>query len=406
MLKKKWFRFAVMVVVVCAVVFAVMNGAGIFSDKILTARPEAVVSAEYITVPASFVREETVLTQSGDRIISYDVSDGERVRADTVVAKLYAVGSDLSAVRKIKSLTEKIESLKALQSGDLSYRQDALKLENDINDLILSVAAMSASGDYADIPEAADRLTHYFNIKQLLLNENEGFDGKIAEYEAELASLKAVAPKAEKTVRAGAVGSFTSRYDGYENVLTYAALTSQNVADAVALIKDSEPSPEPEGYVGKTVNDYSWHLAAVLDAAVAKDYPVGSQVKRSVPGAGDRLFAAETVYNDSFRGDALVIFEGSFGTEIFTNVRKVEAKILRSSENVLAVPSTALLQNDEGVTGVYVLVGQQVVFKQAVFVKYEGDMAYIKPPSGSSSAISQYDEVIYSGKNLFDGKVV
>ena len=87
-------------------------------------------------------------------------------------------------------------------------------------------------------------------------------------------------------------------------------------------------------------------------------------------------------------------------------MRKVEVRILRSSENVLAVPSSALLQNDEGVTGVYVLVGQQVVFKQAVFVKYEGDMAYIKPPSGSSSAISQYDEVIYSGKNLFDGKVV
>ena len=286
-----------MVVIVSAVVFMLMNGAGIFSDKILTVRPVPTVSAEYVSAPACFVREETVLAQSGDKIVSYEVKDGERVRSDTVVAKLYAAGSDLSAVKKVETLSEKIASLKSLQSGEMNYKQDAIKLENDINDLILSVTAMAASGDYADVPDAADRLTHYFNVKQLLLNETEGFDGKIAEYEAELASLKAVAPKAEKTVKAGAVGSFTSRFDGYENVLTYAALTSASVADAVAMIKEGEPSSVPEGYIGKTVNDYSWHLAAVLDSNVARDYLIGSQVKISVPGAGGELFAAETVYN-------------------------------------------------------------------------------------------------------------
>jgi hypothetical protein len=73
---------------------------------------------------------------------------------------------------------------------------------------------------------------------------------------------------------------------------------------------------------------------------------------------------------------------------------------------VLSVPASALLQNEEDVTGVYVLIGQQVVFKPVNFVKYEGDFAYVTPITGSSNALSEYDEVIYSGKNLFDGKII
>ncbi|MBR2328100.1 MAG: hypothetical protein IKA51_05730 [Clostridia bacterium] len=406
MFKKKWFRFAIMVIVICAVVFMVMNGAGFLSDKMLTVRPERTVSAEYIDSTGYFLKDEVTVSAKGDYTLSYEVNDGERVRVDTVVAELYGKGADLSAVSKLAQLSSRIESLEAINKGDLSYKQDALRLESEINALMLEMTLAAQTGALEGFSESADLLVHYFNIRQILLNEVDNFDGKLTALKSELKALGEVCPSPEGKVKAGAIGYFTTAFDGYENVFTYGNVSSLSVADALSLLKNTSPNAKPEGYIGKTVTDFVWKIAIPMSSADASSYRVGTTARLMFPSCDNAQYSATVVYSESFKGEALVIFEGVFGTELFAKERTVEVKILKSSLSVLSVPSSALLQNDNGVTGVYVLVGQQVVFKPVNFIKYEGNNAYITPVSASSSALSQYDEVIYSGKNLFDGKII
>ena len=405
MLKNKWVKLAGTVLIICIVVFFLMNSAGIFSDKIITARAEQIVSAEYITKTGYLIRNEKVITVNSDYEVSPQVSDGERVRKDTVIAKLYDKGADLSIVSKISSLEERLASLKELNAGNLSYKQDALRLENDINNLILQNVKISQSGNFEDLKKNTETLLHYFNIKQVLLGYLTNFDNEINETKTELDRLKSQMPTVRKTVTANEIGFFTTGFDGYENKLTFEELTSMSVVSALDYVKSLTPDDKPDGYIGKTITSGTWRMFVPMDAETVLKYVPGSSVKVSIPALNNRLFTATVIYTDNFKQDGYIILEGILGPEAFVNHRELEIKILKSSSECFAISSTALIQNAEGVTGVYVLVGQQIVFKPVEFLKFEGELAYIRPVSGSNT-VTQYDEIIISGKNLFDGKII
>ncbi len=395
-----------MVAVICAAVFLLMNGAGFLSDKIVTVRPERLISAEYLSKTGYFLKEEKTLTQGSGYTVSNEVAEGEKVRTDTVVAKLYEKGADLSLVTKLSQLSSRIESLERINSGDLSYKQDALLLEAEIDALITEMTEMTQNGDFLTLFDKTDLLVHYFNIKQILLNEVDNFNEKIASLKEELNEIKKICPVAKKSVKAEAIGYFTYAFDGYEGLFTLEKITSLSVADALLYLTETTPASCPDGYIGKTVTDFVWRVAVPMTASEASSYRVGNTVKLVFPEVNNEQYTATVLYSQSFKGEAIVIFEGNFGTEVFAKERITKVNILKSSTSVLAVPASSLLQNEEDVTGVYVLIGQQVVFKPVNFVKYEGELAYVTPISGSSTALSEYDEVIYSGKNLFDGKII
>ena len=395
-----------MVAAICAAVFLLMNGAGFLSDEIATKRPERLTSAEYLTATGYFLKEEKTVIATAGYTVSNEVKDGERVRTDTVVAKLYENGADLTLVSKLDKLSSRIESLERINSGDLSYKQDALLLEAEIDALIVEMTEMTQNGSFEGLSDSTDLLIHYFNIRQILLNEAENFDLKIASLKEELNEIKSICPTPKKSVKAGEVGYFTYAFDGYEGAFGYERITDLSVADELLVLRETKPENRPDGYIGKTVTDFVWRVAVPMTSAEASAYRAGNTVKLVFPKVNGEQYTATVLYSQSFRGEALVIFEGNFGPEVFAKERITEVNILRSSASVLSVPASALLQNEEDVTGVYVLIGQQVVFKPVNFVKYEGDFAYVTPITGSSNALSEYDEVIYSGKNLFDGKII
>ena len=79
----------------------------------------------------------------------------------------------------------------------------------------------------------------------------------------------------------------------------------------------------------------------------------------------------------------------------------------------------ALVENEEGLTGVYVLSGKRVVFKPikilyhadnhvmataAIYYKSNGEIDEEKTPD--LPVLEAYDRVIVKGKNLYDGKVI
>ena len=93
----------------------------------------------------------------------------------------------------------------------------------------------------------------------------------------------------------------------------------------------------------------------------------------------------------------------------------------KKPEAVTAVEAMidALVENDNGLTGVYVLAGKRVVFKPinilyhadnhvmavaAVYYNKDGEIDKEKTPD--LPRLAAYDRVIVKGKNLNDGKVI
>ena len=81
--------------------------------------------------------------------------------------------------------------------------------------------------------------------------------------------------------------------------------------------------------------------------------------------------------------------------------------VLRTYEG-LRLPANALRVSDEGVTGVYCLLGVRAKFKP-VAVIYQGDgYALVEAASAQedSSMLRQGDQVIVTTAALYDGKVI
>ena len=99
-----------------------------------------------------------------------------------------------------------------------------------------------------------------------------------------------------------------------------------------------------------------------------------------------------------------------------TLLRKQTVELVFDSQTGIRVPTQAVRVEErtvtdpeqELVTGVYVLVGQQAEFKPVTILAQLEDFALVKSADGSDGkkALRAGDEVILSSVELFDGKVI
>ena len=105
--------------------------------------------------------------------------------------------------------------------------------------------------------------------------------------------------------------------------------------------------------------------------------------------------------------------------EALSGLRKEKAEITVNTYKGFQISNDALVENKDGLTGVYVLAGKRVVFKPikilyyadnhvmaapAVYYNEDGEINKEKTPD--LPRLAAYDRVIVKGKNLYDGKVI
>jgi hypothetical protein len=172
---------------------------------------------------------------------------------------------------------------------------------------------------------------------------------------------------------------------------------------------------------GKIVNDFVWYTVCKVSAAQLAGIEEGWYYKVRFPDSQDKTITMhiERIIKETSSANAVVVFRANTVPSDFNYSRTQRAQILLGDVSGLAVPAHALRVVD-GVRGVYVLVGDVVEFRR-VFLLDEKDGYYIVStdakdyalPEGteitgvlSCDRLSLYDNVIVSGKNLFNGKIV
>lgn len=113
-------------------------------------------------------------------------------------------------------------------------------------------------------------------------------------------------------------------------------------------------------------------------------------------------------------GRVSVILSSTHYLSDTTLLRRQTVEIVYSSITGIRVPKNALLQDEEGQWGVYVVVGPQAEFKPVTIVGDNLDYYLVQPLVGATDldkntakkALRPGDEIIIRGEGLFDGKVV
>lgn len=395
------------------------------NDNIVTETAYHAKAYDIVESKAIVARSEEYLQTGTSGVLVYDVSDGDKVTADGVVATAYASQDDVSALQQIKALDAQIEYLKSLSEVNSSANVGIDTINSQINERLTAVLKSVNARDFSNIRTSEDNLLTSILRKQILTGEQGDLSVKISELTAQRDAISAGASIG--TVKAGSAGYFVSKVDGYEKTFDVTKLDELTVED----IENASASDiNPDDYIGKIINGVNWYLLCPVtrDQATALSH-ADQNIKIRLPSAVDGEIPAKILHvNNVTNSDrAVAVIQCNYMNDALSKLRRENVEIIVNEYEGLKISKAALHDDDitytvtddagndtqktERVQGVYVAYGAELVFKQ-VAITYAGDEYIIcneEPEPGvllNGTTVSLYDKVVVEGGDLFNGKII
>ena len=365
---------------------------------------------------------------SGSGTLGYLAADGERVSAGTAVAEIYSDASQAVLRQQLTQLTEQIDLLQRSQNTT-SLQLDTLLRERSaaLYDMMDELDA----GAYDEVSSGANAYLLAQNKLWVVTGEAANFTDQITALVQQAQSVQAqlgsptqiAAPQTGYFVRASGSGRLNA---GADDILTLSAQELQGYLD-------SDPVMALDGCAGKIVAGFTWRYVGVCSAKQGEKLlgqdgkPLRSAVEISFPGRMENGLKA-TVAEVSIDADSglarFVLTCNSINGDVLC-LNRAAARISVGEHSGLRVPAAAVhylkedgteaeTQGENYVPGVYVKLGNIARFCRIDPVDVDhplitdGDYILVLPEGteGSVSKVRLYDEIIVSGQNLYDGKLL
>lgn len=388
-------------------------------------------TAEYATVSNTIqvngiaVRKETVVTGQANGVIDYVVPNGGKVSKGGKVAQIYADAQSAMNQKKLQSLNAEITKLQKLASPGDTYAASPDTINSQINLRLTDILSSANASDYADVSESRDDLLYLLNERQVVTNKNANFVNRINELKSQHDALSKSNVQPTGSVAAPAPGFFINHADGFETVFDFSKI--ENITATQLKSQMSAQVSPPANAVGKICSDFNWYFAFILPENQLSQVRLGDTVSIQFPFAASAPVPASVVAVNKSATEAAIILQSNYINSSIAGIRKETAQILTDEYTGLRVSQKAVhfeavtktTKDKSGksttvkkeVQGVYVMRGNQVVFRQIVPL-YSTDNYIICDPKVSeddlmtSSTVQLSDEVVVEGSALFDGKVV
>ncbi len=423
-------------VVILLIVFAVIVLAYIGQDlyfsnagKVETEFISMTSEKEVVSVDGFVVRDENRTDAAGEPVsILYiqdgrtyipTVSDSTSVAFGDTIALSFSDKQQALDYEQAMELQSKIDYLKSLQSQESLSYVNVVALNSEISAAIHDYLSLVDSNKLTSLDEAVRKINYKITTKQIATGSSPDFTKLLKRYEKQKKNLNTEAVRSAGVLSPYA-GYFVSSVDGYESKYDFASLATGNVdAQVVTELMESKPEKLEKAY-GKIIGQHTWYLLCNMPQNRASVVKRGYYVTVSFPEKGlyDLPMRVQSVSN---RADdhVAVVFKCTLMNEALSSLRKEKAEITVKTYEGFRISNQALLENKDGLTGVYVLSGRRVVFKpirilyhadnhviarEAVYYKDNGEVDTEKTPS--LPVLEAYDRVIVKGKNLYDGKVI
>ena len=370
--------------------------------------------------------DETYLSGSGN--LGYLVSDGERVSAGTAIAEIYSDANQAVLRQQLTQLTEQIDLLQRSQNTAATQLDGLLK---ERSGALYDMLDALDTADYSNVDSSANEYLLAQNKLWITTEDATSFTDQIAALAQQAQTVQAqlgnptqiTAPQTGYFVRASSSGRLNA---GAEDIL------AQSPEQLKAYL-DSNPEMPLDGCAGKIVAGFTWRYAGVCTAKEAEKLlgqdgkPLRSTVEISFPGRTDNALQA-TVTSVTVDADndiaSFVLTCNSINGDVLC-LNHARARISIGENTGLRVPAAAVhylkedgteaeTQGENYIPGVYVKYGNIARFCKIDPVDADhplitdGDYILVLPKGtdGSVSQVRLYDEIIVSGQNLYDGKLL
>ena len=352
-------------------------------------------SERSIALRGYVVRDEQVV-DCNETLIELKHAEGERVGQGDTIASVYRSADALNATQQLETLRAQKEQLEYAKSAS-SDAATALRLDTDIREQIISVRAAYESGAYSSLDTLIPQL------KTTVLKREYA-------YNAQITALSGAARGGTTRITAPVSGTYSAVADGYESVLTPEVLETMTPSQLSSAAPQSVSTT-----VGKLIQGSAWYFAANVNEEDAASLKENSRLTlRMASGVGFDLPVTLTRISAAENGKCLIVLKSTRYLSYMTLLREQNAELIISAYDGLRVSKNALRVDENGVSGVYCLVGRVAYFKPVSIVYQGSDYCLVEPGTIEAATESQKslytlrpnDEVIVSAGELYNGKVV
>ena len=356
-----------------------------------------------------FVARDESVIRSNYAISVLTVSEGQRVAAGGQVATGYLTDDAQARQSRIQELTDQLEQLRYAREASRDA-ETALKLDGDIREDLFALRASLAAGSWTSVESSGEELRTTVLKREYAYAGTDDLDVRIDALNAEISTLSGRLEGGTQTIRAPFAGTYSAVADGYEAVLTPAALENMTVAQYDAIAPEAASST-----VGRLIAGEEWRFVTVLSAADAARLQKGQALSlRAATGVDFDLDVTVERIGREENGRVIVVLRGGSHLAYVTLLRAQNVELILARYEGLRIPKNALRVDADGSSGVYCLVGLRA-YRKPVEVLWQGEDYCLVRPVGietSSESLRQLytlragDEAIVSANDLYDGKGV
>ncbi len=346
------------------------------------------------------IRNETLVSFSGNGVKHFVVSDGNRVAKDGIIANVFDSENASISVSERQAVEKKIAEIEEILGYNDIEAANLDLINTKINDRLNNLICTAATGNYSNINSASEDLLTTIWRRQAAMGESTDFSSQLESLKAE---LNKPLPTAKKQIKAEKSGYFVSTTDGYESVFN--SVDVENLTPEI--LSGAKPKNNGSDIIGKIVSDYEWYIAAQVSINDSMNYKEGDRLKilTTVKSSPTLSVTVKKINISEKKSQAVIVFACSEMNSELASMRSGPMTVVKSEYSGLKVPSKALRVVDS-VRGVYVLNGMQVEFLPVEIIYSTENYIICEKQNDNEKALKLYDRVVVKGKNLYDGKIV
>lgn len=357
-------------------------------------------SYDYETVSGLVVRDETVVTY--DRtVVNITRSEGEKVGKGQTLAVVYQSSDAETRQEELDKLESRLSLLSSAVSASGSVTAVS-QLDERIISSILDVNSAVATRSLKDISDQSDRLKNLVFTREHSYSDTSELQEEMADIQTRIDQLQALSQSETTAISAPVAGLYSAYVDGYESALTPELLDQATVSTLEEAQNSKTSSP---ANIGKLISGSRWYYLTVMEADLA--YSLGSSITVRLTQDSDYTFDMDVERigpNES--GRCAVVLSCDRHMSELTMYRQLELDVIFESYTGLRVPKKAIKMDEDGGVFVYVVEGINVKQKYVDIISETGSFYVVIEDRSSTSNLWSGDEVVVSGRGLYDGKVI
>lgn len=361
---------------------------------------------------AFIVRDETVYeAPAGGTFYSYE-REGARVGRNRALCAVYSGSVDESVLQELASIDAKLSEISSGTEDDSTFMSGSstakrlLQLEEEIE-------AAAAENDIVKIASCKAE------IASLAAGEAVKTASQTSqELATRRASLEAGITSPKSDIISTVSGIYSQKVDGYEQVLTPAAIENINVEQFGAIAPEQTPTqPQTDGKkqpessarivsagqgICKVIDNHEWYIAALVKRADIEDVKTGQKVGiRLGKLPSEQLEAMVLSISSDPKGQekAVLVLECDSYSEGAFSIRASDVEIIKVSYSGICVPVHSIRVSD-GQSGVMVRNGGRDVFKPCKIIYRNEDtgMAIVAADTDDQKKTLREFDMIVTGE--------